>query len=405
VRFLVVGALVVGCGGRSSVYETMQRRQDAARDDFIAEISALTARGDERMLAARMIAPLEYGGLWFPDADCPQLFERPGRISAAAIDALAACIAPLKLARSERQHPYPDVAVFTYGPGIEVEVAFTRDHRLRYIGFASRRQGEPAWPTITQAALEAHRVEPTPLALDAAAGARVAQELTARPEQDRVVYAWFKVCIDGSGAVTAVYPRETSSLAALHAYAGSLGAWKLHPVTLAGTPSPVCALVHVGDGATAGKLPYAVPADHPTAVVLPRAALGERVAGQPSPDTLSVMLHHGVRSAALSLAYCLDETGQVGSVTLRTSSGLPALDATVIRGVREWKFSPVAFDGRPVRACSDQTFVYGVSRDVLRDGVRSAGQPSTPCVASGGGPSRANPRPCRRVVIPRSLPP
>ena len=80
--------------------------------------------------------------------------------------------------------------------------------KLRWIGFVARTSQQDALPTVTQRALEALRTE-APATFDDATRAELDRELAKTKEPS--TWAWFKVCIDGSGAVTGVHPRATPS--------------------------------------------------------------------------------------------------------------------------------------------------------------------------------------------------
>jgi len=124
-----------------------------AADHLVASSGNVTA------IRHLLRAPLEYGGIWFPDATCRQHFPAMGVISDdEGLDALAKCIAQLPLTAGTRE--IIDGAIVTYAPGFELEVrTFTMRGGtwIRWIGYVSRRAFQDSLPTIDPAVFESLR--------------------------------------------------------------------------------------------------------------------------------------------------------------------------------------------------------------------------------------------------------
>src|SRR5262245_15010163 len=121
-RAAVLAAAVLGCGTAPATFPrspTSQYRE--IRDDGVAELSRRIAAGDRAGVRAMLEEPLAFGGLWFPDVECRKQFSRSRRLEGPALDAFAACLATVQLQPSDRLHRYPDVAILTYEPGIELD--------------------------------------------------------------------------------------------------------------------------------------------------------------------------------------------------------------------------------------------------------------------------------------------
>jgi TonB family protein len=372
---LVVGFLL-GCGGTPRVVPQKSAREvmDETREAAVAELITLVENRNAPALAAMFEEPLAYGGLWFPDTDCRRQFATTGHVYGEAARIFANCLLSLKLAKSTRVHPYPDVAVLTYEPGIELDVFFARsaggDIVIRFIGYTGRRGPKDVLPMLTQAALEAQRVDPAPVVLDEATIAAIAAELAKHEvASERVprptAYTWFRLCIDSGGAVTSARPRFTTSLVAMEAYAKMLPTWSFRPVVLGGQASPVCSLVRLGEAVPDGEpvaMPPLAPFDYDEETLISQSAFGKLVEGElqfiPNENDKVKMLESGVSRVIATVAFCVSETGGVDRVRVMRSSGLPRYDKMLMAGVARWRYRPLQVADRKVRACSQQTFIY-----------------------------------------------
>jgi TonB family protein len=281
-------------------------------------------------------------------------------------------------------HSFPDVAVLSYAPGIELDVFFVRSHSgdvvIRFIGYAARRTAKDALPMVTQAALEANRIDPQPIVLDdatrAAVEAEVANHEWAPDYTGSRVYTWFKLCLDATGAITSLKARLTTSLSAQEAHAKAVAAWKFRPFMLGGQPSPVCSLVRIGDvGGLEDRiaLPPMVPPSYDTETILHQAALGRRLAGRrlilPSDLVKQRLRESGINRVDATLMFCVTESGSVDGVQVMRSTGFASYDTLLVEGVAGWRYRPLSQSGRSVRSCGFVTFVYNHVQTGIKHGT------------------------------------
>lgn len=341
------------CGGSGPGVEAPSPAEEAG-----ARLLDATARRDAAAIAAMLDPELYVGGLWFADMGCRAHFPRVGMIAEAGYEQLAACLAALPLRRSARTSPLPNVAVFTYAPGIEIEAVFTATAsvpKLRWIGYVPRHD---AAPTVTPELLEAHRRGEAG-ALDDEARAGIEREVAGGEGAE----TWFEVCVDATGGAPRVRPRETSSVAAQLAFARLVEQWAFEPVMLDGVLTPVCALVALAHPATAAPsvLPYPVPADHATAFVVPHRLIGPRtgkVSLVPPDEVRAWMAQRYIVEVVSTFLYCLDESGAVDRVLPLRPANVPRYTDTLIAGIKRWRFPPFLVDGKPARVCTHVNFVY-----------------------------------------------
>ncbi len=342
-RLFMSCALVLACGPVA----THQSPQRAARDAFA---------GGPEDIATLLHGSVFNGGLWFEDLACANQFPAPEEIHTDRFVAFAHCLAGLHLHRSKRGDTLPDVAVFDYGPGFEVE-ALVLDREsgpvLAFIGFASRTGVSPELPTISGTALEALRVSGK---LD-----DVPAHAEALPT-GRHSSAWLKLCLDGTGAITAVQPRDASTLAAARAFTEMARSWQFRPFTLQGQPIAVCAMIQPTYPTFEHReaLPLPPPSSAPDSMTVDLAST--RIAGAtalgPSPDERAALHDAGISRLVAAFRYCIDDRGHVASVDLIRSSGLSAYDKSLDAGIRRWEFRPYIDDGHAVPVCSSVHFVY-----------------------------------------------
>ena len=381
---VVAIAAVMGCGGTAPSGSSLPLPPKEPKLADSIDLIGIARTGDAKALAAVVVTPLGFGGMWFPDPTCRRQFGVGGLIPASGLDELARCLATIQLQKSDRDHRYAEISVYTYEPGFEIEVVFTKADggtKFRWIGFTGRRDQKDALPTITQRTLESLRVDPAPVAFAPATQREIESEVeryyqlsTRKPEElDRwpALGTWFKICIDATGAVTGVHPRQADSLVALKATTDVIKTWSFRPFKLGDQPSPVCSLVGIPHRDAPAKpmreLPLPVPMTEAESVVLPLRSMGDRVAGtiNATPDDASraelKALGNRVRG---TVVYCIDTSGSVRSVAISRSSGSPSYDRVLMRTVAGWRYHPVAVAGTPVRACSSVTFAYSGSRRV-----------------------------------------
>ncbi|MBV8762520.1 MAG: hypothetical protein JO257_34870, partial [Deltaproteobacteria bacterium] len=171
-----------------------------AADEPAKKLAAASQGGDVAAIRATLGPTVIDGGLWFDDAGCERDFGAATEITGPRIDAFATCLAKLGLQVSKQREYLDDLALFNYGPGIEVEARLV-EQRLRWIGFAGVLDPNDRAVAITQDALETLRDagEPNP---PAAAGD----------------FAWMRVCIDPMGAIATTDMRLSSTLDAARTY-------------------------------------------------------------------------------------------------------------------------------------------------------------------------------------------
>src|SRR5205823_5578027 len=109
------------------------------------------------------------------------------------------------------------------------------DPKLAWIGYVARKNADDGLPTIAAAALEALRQEPAP-PLDR-------KQLDGALAGSRQMFAWFKLCLDETGALSRIEARGATSIAALDVFEPAIRGWKLRPFQIDGQPMPVCAMI------------------------------------------------------------------------------------------------------------------------------------------------------------------
>lgn len=257
---------------------------------------------------------------------------------------LARCLASLRLTLGKRRTSLLNGATVVYPPGIELEAVFTEQTYhpnwsidttsgvwLGWLGFVGRESVQDALPAVTQELMESHRIGGSPVDHAALDRELAAHHLTA-------VYAWLKLCIDATGAVTDVRPRLSNSVAAQQAFVAAASTWTFAPIVLGGQSAPVCAMLLTGYPRPPDvPLPFVVP---PGATDLPMVsveALGPPQAGElrRSADWKSSFTSAGALA-------CIADTGAVDRVVIVRRSGSPKFDAIVRRTLQGWVFAPQA---------------------------------------------------------------
>ena len=351
------------CGASTTPKETRKpahRLSSYVGDAFVSAV----ARHDAAAIASYMQVPFSYGGLWFADPDCARQFPTQAKLDRSRIPAFTTCLAALPLHTSSRRHQLNNIEVLEYAPGIEVELQFVTqdDHvSLTWLGYAGRRDGSDALPTITEAALEALRDGPLTIGLDDATRTKLAagaKELGIGAE-----YAWLKICLDATGAVTGVHPREITSSFAEHAFVAAAHNWHFRPFEVRGQPMPVCAMTRVAyPGMTEPEvLPIELAPDEGDVARFAAKAV-KRVSGEPmivpNDDDKARLADAHVAKLIGSFKVCFDGTGQVQRVSVLKSTGLERYDAKITATVRGWRYRPVLRDDKPIDACTAVSFIY-----------------------------------------------
>jgi hypothetical protein len=331
------------------------------------------ASGDAAAIERLLRESVVNGGLWFDDASCAAQFGTPGELGPDKFREFARCLAGLHLQRSAREDELGDVVVMTYAPGFEIEARVTQETRgphLMWIGFESRRADEAITPTVTVDALEAWRLAGT---RDGPVDPRSAKDLELDPTHDsHAAFAWLKVCVDASGAVT-VRPHETTSVNAQTVFVAATRTWAFRPFMIRDRAIPVCAMMRLayppGQAPRVETIPLPPPPSRTTRppLVLARGSKhalveGKRIAGVknivPDDETKSEIAASRVRRVTGAFRVCLDDTGRVESVLPTRSTGFAAYDRKLLAGIWQWAYSPYLVDNTPVPVCTGVTFIY-----------------------------------------------
>jgi hypothetical protein len=321
----------------------------------IATDVMVQASGNAAAIEGMLEGEVVDGGLWFADRACDEQFHAARKIEPDQFHAFAQCLATLHWEASPRVDALGDTIVLAYPPGFEIEARVVHENEgahLPWIGYEARRDPEDAFPTVTPAALEALRE----------AGDRGAT-FAADPDAS----AWFKVCIDETGAVTSAEDRETTSFEASRELADTIKTWKFRPFTVRDKVLPVCAMERLGHAAAKERLPFPAPTSRSNKrpiMIAPGAKLveGHRVSGHrdiaPDDRTKIAIQNASLTGVISSFRICLDEAGHVESVLPIKSTGFADYDRTLIDTMQQWVYSPFLVDDQPVPVCTAVTFVY-----------------------------------------------
>lgn len=350
--------MLAACSG------TATRGLNSSKDDaqVKAEDALIQAVGNKNVAAVQGLlrTPLDYRGLLFPDPECAEQFPAAAQIGADKLPAFAKCLTDLPLFRSNRKHVLYGVSVFQYDPGIELEVQFRMTGRaqVQRIGYANRRGAA----TVTHGALEAARLAGDPAAaLPPEVAAPI--DATLKTSGAEFAYAWLELCVDESGSVNAVHPREATSPRVHDAFAAVVKTWKFKPFVLGETPRPVCAqvrLIHPGDATvTAEVVPVPYPLDNIVRVpsnTLTRTAGSDLV---PPDDADKVELQNAGGGAVVgAFTFCVDPAGRVTNVKSLERTGFANYDRKLEAALSGWAYRPFVSEGKPIEVCSSVVFVY-----------------------------------------------
>lgn len=364
-----VAVLSVACGPGLGADRQVHER---TLSSVAAELSDATTSHDVEKVRKLLRTSVVNGGLLFLDVACMKQFAFPGEVPAPRFDAFAYCLATLDLKVSARSNALPDVAVLTYGPGIEIEARFMdygAGPRLAWIGYTGRRNEGDALPTIDARTLESLRV-----AGDRHGPVTSTSGLETDLSTLSVAYAWLKVCIDSEGAITGTHVREASSPQAARVFATAARDWQFRAFLVRGQPMPVCSMVQMvypPEKAPANaRLPLPLPPTDQELMMVPPEMM-KRVGGQAwvLPDEYTIREMRSTRSERVisSIQYCVDGEGRVSQVQLLRSTGFATYDQRLISAIRGWVFRPFIDEGRAVPVCSASTFVFTQSQIDMRD--------------------------------------
>lgn len=346
---LLAAVALMACGGGQHADAPKWRHPGAVFVDVVQT-------HDATAIAAHLRAPLRYGGIWFSDPACAQQFPAQRMLPAEEIPAFAACLAKLPMVASKRVQAQAEVFVIDYAPGFEIEVQMAgqlHEEKVTWIGYASRQNSAGGLPTISGEALAALRTDHTAAPALPNANPDVPYE-----------YAWLRVCLDATGAVTTANALETTSPDTAQAVVDHAKQWTFGPFAADGTALPVCAMTRVTGKPTsdAEVLPLEIaPREDGFASISNKAAklvAGSKLIAPDDSDKIVLQSNNVLRIVASELA-CFDETGAVVKVMPLKGSGLPKYDRKIAATIQEsWRYKPVLFAGKPIKACTAVTFIY-----------------------------------------------
>lgn len=352
---MLVLALAAACGPGLA----QQDPQAIARHDL------LDASGNARALQKMMRGDVVDGGLWFADPQCTAAFPVAADLHPDRFAAFARCLAELHLQPSPRRDTFPDLAVLTYPPGIEIEALVLDEPdgpHLTWIGYAGRRDLADALPTISSAALESLRTGGNPaggLSADAIA------ELQRAPTAEHRSAAWLKLCLDETGRVTSVRPRAATSFTAARVFAAAAGTWRFRPFVAAGHPIPACAMVELDYPPRKAPMHEVLPIPSPSGnelMISSDELQSDRMPGniriQPDNPTKLAISAAGASRVIGAFELCIDAHGHITSVLPLRSTGFRAYDAKLAAAIETWTYRPYVEEGRALPVCTVVTYVY-----------------------------------------------
>ncbi|MEZ4398914.1 MAG: TonB family protein [Kofleriaceae bacterium] len=104
------------------------------------------------------------------------------------------------------------------------------------------------------------------------------------------------------------------------------------------------------------------PPPSPPKVIPPTALEQQRISGDtyivPDDDTTVEIGRSQKAQLMIPVKVCIGRSGDVESVEILKSSGFPAYDDKVQRGVLTWKYRPFMMNGVPAPVCAILMFVY-----------------------------------------------
>jgi len=323
--------------------------------------TVVRAAGDPVALERMLAGSVTNGGLWFDDPACASQFGAPEEIKPDRFAAFARCVSGLHLQVSPRVDELADVVVLTYAPGFEIQARIIRDRsrpRLTWIGYESRTSEDALVPTVSVAALEAHRL----------AGDRTGP---IDPEVAKTLAptaAWLKVCVDPEGAVT-IQSRDVSPTQPQHVLAEAVTAWRFRPFVVRDRAIAVCAMVRLvypaAQVAATETLPVPVPPSRlasPPEVIAPSMLELRRIAGSklliPDDGIKTQINLSGRTRVTAAFKFCVDERGRIESIHKIKGSGYVDYDREIVEGIRTWAYRPYLVAGKPTAVCTSITFIY-----------------------------------------------
>jgi len=349
--FGVAVSLVAACGPGLAPTDRRAVAKSALED------AASKPAEIERLLRGTVIN----GGMWWNHPDCVRAFPVSSTIRSDQFSAFARCLAGLQLQPSPRLDALPDVTVFRYEPGFEIEARIVDDDgngpRLTWIGYVARRGPSDPLPTITAAALEVLRLTGDPNGpLESSAPGL---DPVARPSES----TWFKICLNADGVVTKLDPRQTTSPAVMRMFEAAAASWRFKPFVANGQPQPVCSMILMRYPAIPLTEPETLPMptgeDRPLLVASGAMKLvrGAKMVVPDDRGKLQIQ-QSSVRRLTGVFRACTDETGKVVDLLPLRSTGLASYDQRILAAMSQYVYAPVIDRGHPIPVCTIITFIY-----------------------------------------------
>lgn len=100
----------------------------------------------------------------------------------------------------------------------------------------------------------------------------------------------------------------------------------------------------------------------PPQIVPPSVFAANQLSGDknifPDDETKVAIMRAGTAQLLIPVKVCVDRVGKVATTTVLKSSGFPAYDDKLVRGIRGWTYTPFTIDGAVVPVCSIVQFMY-----------------------------------------------
>jgi hypothetical protein len=229
-------ARLVPLAAASAALASSSARADLPEAEIgTAELTAAIKARDVKAIARQLHARLDYAGVLFADPACAARFAKHAEVGPKDADAFARCLAQLRPQLSTRQSSQSDGAVLTYEPGIELELTF-EGTKLAWIGFLAQDFADANLPTLSAQAFEALR-RTGKTNVDAEVAPKLGALAAGAPQS-----AWLKLCLDATGAVTAISVREATTPKAGEVFREVARGWTFGPFVHRGKAIPVCSL-------------------------------------------------------------------------------------------------------------------------------------------------------------------
>jgi hypothetical protein len=300
------------------------------------------------------------GGMWWNHPDCVREFPVSSTIRPDRFSAFARCLAGLQLQPSTRLDSLPDVTVFHYEPGFEIEARIVEDGsgpRLAWIGYVGRSGPSDPLPTITPDALERLRL----------AGDRNGPldprtpglEPLTRPSE----FTWFKICLNADGAGMGLEPRQTTSPAVMRMFEAATTSWRFKPFVANGQAQPVCSMIRMRypDAPLEDREVLPMPTSEGRPLMVASGALkllvGEKMVVPDDRGKMKVQ-QSGVGRLVGVFRLCTDDTGKVVDLLPLRSTGLASYDQRILAATSKYVYAPVLDQGRAIPVCTIITFIY-----------------------------------------------